>query len=439
MDTLERSLRQLKPDATDPDVVCLQGDAPANMHHDGLGLFEKRKEKIGGSPSYSLIGDDETVLWRASDSNSNLTQKSWFIGKLKNAGTTKGELRARDGAPSELQQRLLFFPEPVRETQIAHSRMPIANYSMARLLFRVAAPEAVKAAWEFQRAAEIADAASGDWVQAPGVRCVAGAALEMESENAALMIALVGSTPEDQQRDCLGLFERTKERVNGYPCFALVGSDGSDLLWHAGSCWIVGNKPDCGSKVGGLLVYDGSLRPEATRGTWEVMGSKNEWVPAPGVRCICGAALEFELQSSAMTVALVGTTPRDLQSAFVGIFERLPNLVNGLSTYKSKGSSSTLMWHAGCYWNVGSFSGKGGQMRAADGALRPEMVTATWEVYDGRQRKWVEAPDLRCMAKHRIVRAVEEVKAVEAKAERRLRRTVSAIGRLEKQGRRPIR
>ena len=37
------------------------------------------------------------------------------------------------------------------------------------------------------------------------------------------------------------------------------------MLWHAGSCWIVGNRSDLGSKIGGLLAYDGALRPEAAQ------------------------------------------------------------------------------------------------------------------------------------------------------------------------------
>ena len=107
-DQLEHALRQLNPSTAIPDIVCLQGDAPPNAHHDGLGLFKNREEKIGGAPSYFLIGEEKTVLWRASDSNSNLTQKSWFIGNLKDVGTTKGALRARDGAPSELSAVCLF-------------------------------------------------------------------------------------------------------------------------------------------------------------------------------------------------------------------------------------------------------------------------------------------------------------------------------------------
>ena len=141
------------------------------------------------------------------------------------------------------------------------------------------------------------------------------------------------------QRDCLGLFERSKsEFVNGYPTYHIIGTDGNDILWHAGSCWIVGNREDLGAKKGGLLCYDGSLKPECiAAGLWEVMDLKNEWVAAPEVVVVFGAQLEFERRSAAMTVALVGATPRQLHGSFVGIFERLPNRVNGLPTYKSKG------------------------------------------------------------------------------------------------------
>ena len=404
-DQLEQQLRVLGVAAqaavVEHDVVALVGPAPAGLHHDGLGLYEKRpaaKGRINGAPSYSLVGSrDKTVMWRASGG-------AWLVGSSAEQGGNDGAMRAKQG-----------------------SGVP-------------GTPDSMVAMWKMH-------SENGSYIEAPGVRCIAGASIQHEWDTASRHIGLVGTTPGHLQRDCLGLFERTKgELVNGFPTYTVVGTDGNDVLWHAGSCWIVGNRSDLGSKIGGLLAYDGALRPEAVAAPWQVMDLSNQWGAAPLVRVIVGAQLDFELTSAATTIALVGATPQQLHGSFVGVFERLPNRVNGLPTYKSKGSSNVLMWHAGSYWFVGSFTrSAGGQMRAADGAMRPECIAACWEVWDGKagggKGAWVEAPELKCLPKHRIVQAVEEVRAVEKKTmarERQLRRTASAIGRLEKQTRRPL-
>ena len=48
------------------------------------------------------------------------------------------------------------------------------------------------------------------------------------------------------------------------------------------------------------------------------------------------------------------------------------------------------------------------QMRAADGALRPECIEATWEVWDSSGQSWVAAPALRCLSRDAVVEAVEK-------------------------------
>lgn len=410
-DGLEQQLKLLGKaiprSAIEHQRIALVGASPEGIGAvpDGLGVFEKRSDskRMNGAPTYILLGSEEkTVMWRASGG-------AWLVGSTKEEGSSNGSIRAKDSTEA---------PTPDSITS---------------------------SCWKFRDE-------KGTYREAPTVRCIAGEELELEYASATNLIALVGSTPGNIQRDCLGLFERSKsEFVNGYPTYHIIGTDGNDILWHAGSCWIVGNREDLGAKKGGLLCYDGSLKPECiAAGLWEVMDLKNEWVAAPEVRVVFGAQLEFERRSAAMTVALVGATPRQLHGSFVGIFERLPNRVNGLPTYKSKGSGegakAVLMWHAGSYWFVGNFArSAGGQMRAADGALRAECVAACWEVWDGKAGKggrgaWVEAPELRCLPKHRIVQAVEEIKAADRSVARRqqLRRTVSAIGRLEKQTKRPI-
>lgn len=375
-------------------VVALTGPAPSKLPHTGLGIFEMRSERVNGAPSYVMMGNANILLWR------NIVGSCWIVGERVHVGTNRGALRARDGA---------------------------------------ATPDGVSAAWEFQDGPMT-------WAEAPDVTCVARTELEEELNQAASSIGLVGDTPDRLQRDCLGLFEATGKRANGYPIYALAGSDGADLLWHAGSVWVVGNREDLGSSVGGLLAYDGALRPERVKACWAVIGSQEQWVSASGVKVLVGAALDFELSSAAHTVALAGATPHNLQRSFVGVFVKLPNRINGLPTYRGKGggASNVLMWHSASCWFVGSITSTRGMLRARDGALRPECVRATWEVWDERSDSWVEAPDLRCLPKHHVVRAVEEMErgggvgAVPPVGRGGLRRTASAVGRLQQQTRAPM-
>ena len=308
-DQLEQQLRVLGVAAqaavVEHDVVALVGPAPAGLHHDGLGLYEKRpaaKGRINGAPSYSLVGSrDKTVMWRASGG-------AWLVGSSAEQGGNDGAMRAKQG-----------------------SGVP-------------GTPDSMVAMWKMH-------SENGSYIEAPGVRCIAGASIQHEWDTASRHIGLVGTTPGHLQRDCLGLFERTKgELVNGYPTYTVVGTEGNDVLWHAGSCWIVGNREDRGSNVGGMLAYDGALRPDGVTASWSVMGLERDWRPAEAVKCLVGAKLDFEVVSAAHTIALIGATPLGKGSdGFLGVFE-LRGQLNGLPAYRMKGEGATtdvLLWAAG--------------------------------------------------------------------------------------------
>ena len=217
-DRLEQQLtllgKQIAPAPDEYEIIALVGAAPilGAPIADGLGVYRKRPQskRINGAPTYSLTGSgsEETVMWRASGG-------AWLVGSAKVEGSSDGNIRAKDSAAA-------------------------------------ATPDAITSpCWKFRDS-------TGTYVEAPTVRCLAGAALQLEWDAATKLVALVGATPGSIQRDCLGLFERSKsELVNGYPTYTLIGTDGNDVLWHAGSCWIVGNREDLGAKKGGLdgLLY----------------------------------------------------------------------------------------------------------------------------------------------------------------------------------------
>ena len=166
----------------------------------------------------------------------------------------------------------------------------------------------------------------------------------------------------------------------------------------------MGNREDLGSKMGGLWAPDSSLRPEAVSAKWKVAGEKT-WTEAKGVSVIHGAELESELTSAAQTVSVVGATPSNLQRSFVGVFDKLPQRINGCPAYKLKEADTVLMYKQGSFWWVGDLA-RQSRLRSCDGALKPELIRAPWEVWDGQRKKWAVAPDLECVTKQQIRQAV---------------------------------
>ena len=82
--------------------------------------------------------------------------------------------------------------------------------------------------------------------------------------------------------------------------------------------------------------------------------------------------------------ALVGTTPRNVRRACLGVFKDRPAqlvpalwLINGRASYQCEGSDKQLMWFAGSTWFVGRLEDVGrrtGFIRAEDQAQRPELI-----------------------------------------------------------------
>ena len=73
-------------------------------------------------------------------------------------------------------------------------------------------------------------------------------------------IALVGSTPKNEERRNLGVFKKTTSRANGRPTYKMDGSD-EVMLWFAGSDWYVGNSKDVGKSIGCIRAYDTAQSP----------------------------------------------------------------------------------------------------------------------------------------------------------------------------------
>ena len=212
-------------------------------------------------------------------------------------------------------------------------------------------------------------------------------------------IALVGATPRNLQgpRMFLGAFKKTTSRANGRPTYKMDGSDKA-MLWFDGSHWRIGRSKDVGKTTGFIKAYDTAQSPELVTATWEVADDVSDaWVPAPGLRIIAGAALHAERQAAARTIALLGATPGDCHQKKMGLYKKRAELVNGWPSYEAVFDSKFAMWHSGTCWCVGHKDGLGkdvGCLSARDGALRPEAISATWQVCDD-EGSWPHAPDVR--------------------------------------------
>jgi len=213
--------------------IALVGPTPQNLQANQLGVFLKpaRRGWVNCYPSYVKAGDNNVMLWHAG--------QSWFVGPAADLGQERGWVSLVDGCLR---------------------------------------PEASRRTWR------VADGAA--FVDAPGLRCLAGDALAAEMAKAAPKIALVGPTPQNLQANQLGVFLKPARRgwVNCYPSYVKAG-DNNVMLWHAGQSWFVGPAADLGQERGWVSVLDGCLWPEASTVAWQVYDGA-AWVVAPELRCL---------------------------------------------------------------------------------------------------------------------------------------------------------
>ena len=119
--------------------------------------------------------------------------------------------------------------------------------------------------------------------------------------------------------------------------------------------------------------------------------------------CVCKALcppVASELRKRCL-IALVRPTPGGVQAFALGLFAKRAELVNSYPSYTKAGDASVMLWHAGDSWYVGYTSELGeprGWVCVADGALTPETVALSWQVFDPNTGEWVVAPELRALA-----------------------------------------
>ena len=225
-----------------------------------------------------------------------------------------------------------------------------------------------------------------------------------------LCIALQGPTPENTHADKLGVFIKRKELVNGYASYAKAG-EAKVMLWRAGPCWIIGPTSEVGNRTAFVQLEKDSLCPEAARGTWQVAMTSKKWVAAPELQCLAGDALVAELAKAPPQLALDGPMLQHLNNKVKGLFVKRKYLVNGYPSYAKATESRQMLWHAGNYWTLGYVEDLGttcGIAKLSEGCLSPGAARVAWEVYESSEKKWVEVPELRCLAGEALAAAQRE-------------------------------
>ncbi|EOD16518.1 hypothetical protein EMIHUDRAFT_466602 [Emiliania huxleyi CCMP1516] len=247
------------------------------------------------------------------------------------------------------------------------------------------------------------------------IRFRGGAALQAELNRGSERVALVGATPGGAQCSRLGVFVKRHDLINGMPSYEKDG-DPSVMMWYSGG-WKVGDAKQLGRKGCGISCPDDAFAPETATRAWRVnLPAGGGWCDAPDVRCIAGAALSEELKRAAARVALVGKAPKGAQdaSAWMGVFSKCDEEVNGHPSYELEGNGEVMLWHAADCWYVGNAEDAGEQvgfLSVRDGALLPQSISRVWRVKpkegDAKKKKkekkkgkddWVDAAEVRLLA-----------------------------------------
>lgn len=261
----------------------------------GSGVPVGGPNRSGAGEAGSPEPDHGRALWHAGG--------TWLLGRMEHLGRRRGLLVATSTATS---------------------------------------PERIASVWRVANA-------SGGWVAAPRVRCLAGAAASaaFERQRAARMATLrsgavsvylvsnaSGSALERVRRDFGGEYRAdgyADALVNGRRAYRRVGDaqlavGNARMLWYstAGGGWFAGRRMHLGQPLGALMVRDHSaLLPEAIRSVWSVAkqpenGEPLRWEQAADVRCLAGepgrAALQrFQLAAEQATRASAGRAGRAMK------------------------------------------------------------------------------------------------------------------------------
>ena len=291
-----------------------------------------------------------------------------------------------------------------------------------------AAPELIKSGlWQ------IGQGEGKGWVTAPDVRCLHGpqADAALKSQENALLSAprsiylFTGQTSKGSTAPAWqGAYtvEATEEGRHRY--IKAGDSTGTKPTWVLSynprqGTWLVSRKGKRRATLKSMLsVYDAAQLPDKIQGAWREW-KDGGWTSAT-VRVLAGAEGEAmmrqqaveearELQRSATTVLLAGSTPGGWGHEWFGAYTQRPgSVIDGRFVFTHEVDDSKTLWFDGRSgrWCVGTheayeerYHPNKAVLSVVDAALAPERISAQWMLRtDAQTEAWVPATTVRTVA-----------------------------------------
>jgi hypothetical protein len=253
-------------------------------------------------------------------------------------------------------------------------------------------------------------------------------------------IRWAGTPPADAHPGAvarLGTFVRQTEMVNGRPCYVSVERPDTMLWLSPNDYWSVGAADCLGTDISDLhSTQPGLALPDMITGAWNIADLNNEaWLRADnvqvapampgvaaagfteggegdaapgsgggGVAAAGGAAVPIAsggytpvVASDRLSIGWKDQPPADAYPGSVarlGVFVRLPHLINGMPCYEHEERPDTMLWFSpNKYWSIGlkQYLGTGVSSvhtTQTDIPL-PDMITGTWNIANRRNDDWL--------------------------------------------------
>ena len=393
--------------AAGSSTVVLLGRGPAGLGHDFLGEYLRREpvvaqkgeednsappHLVSGRAVFLKRGDARKALWYVAES------RTWMAGPKNKLGRARGAISAIDGS---------FTPENVA-----------ANWSV----------------W---------DPGAGQWVVAPGLRCLPEKAWQAGRDAAREAVAAEAAkgTPTvfvtgfvaHELIDWLGAYVRAPGAgATGNGRAVYTRRDGGGALWHDAvrNEWCVGPRAPAkeydARAVPLLRVHSEATVPERIPPTaqWRLRTGE-AWRQATGVRCLAGRAGRAALQSDRAAVSkalrggeaqvfFVGTFGKPFDQ-LIGAYTRRLGRLQAKSSRRAKrvrrGNATTVaveqagaaqdddelprrliyhhsefkLWFAGGEWRAGPTRSGKTLFSSRDLALLPEQINSSWSMVNARR------------------------------------------------------
>jgi len=217
-----------------------------------------------------------------------------------------------------------------------------------------------------------------------------------------ISVVLEGETPDGAHADKLGVFMPTGSELNGRPTYARENNTAL-MLWWSGGRWWLGKLAELGQNRGWIKCESEATVAHQVEQNWVVYSSaEKKWKQADALRL-----------AAARAMMLGGECPRNAHADKLGRFVQVGTAssyesfkqpdtpIDALDrpVYAREGRPNLMMWWASGRWWLGKRDELGmsrGWCKVEASSMEPYESTNTWVVYSSSDKKWLDAPGLRC-------------------------------------------